>query len=874
MNFEYTASVIVPVYNVEKYLRKCLDSLAEQTMDRSKMEVLVINDGSTDGSWDICTEYSDKYDNFKAFSKENEGLSATRNFGILNAKGKYLFFLDSDDYFTPETVKKVTDFFETVYDEVDMVAYNEVRFKSSETIKPHFRFDILKDEGVYDLNEYPYITQTRVNVCVKNMDDYNILFNTTQGFRLEDQEYCNRVLMPKMKLGYCPYGTYMYNKGNESSIMSVYFHAYYLFQTSMEYFEGLFENFPDKVPEYFQAIFVNDLRWRFKDDILLPYQYEGKAYEDSVDRIRRLLQRVDDKVILKYPDFAEMNRHYFLNMKYSGKLTFENGEKLCLKSGENTVFETDEVSIVIDKYGFNGDTMELCGHLSSPVFMYAPKPQLSLRKKNGTQSVELFDSSFCYDNAKEKNNQAWGFRIELDTSKDVTTGFVVSIGERICEYKIISGKWSAVQKNIGRDTVVSGGKECRFTEKRITVKNVGKKAELKYRFRTAFAALKKNKKVFVVRILNVLMTLFMPEKRIWLYSDDNTSEKGSAYDQFIHDCSAKDGIKRFYVVDGNFAEKSKWFDPSMKKQLLVFRSNKHKLYYLKAEKVIVSSADTLSYLPFFDDIYSQYMDLFSGEVVCLGSGVFNAHMPWDFSYERLDNCRRVVSSGFEIKTLTEKYNYPEEALIKSKMPRYDSFEASDAGESKRILFAPSWRKYLIGQKGNGSRVPATNRFTDSDYFKETMKFLCSSELEKLLSDNGFYLDLKLHPMYDCYKDCFVFSNSRINVVYDIDENEYSMVITDYSTIAFDFVYFGRPVMYFVPDYDKFKAGMHSFRELEMPLEDGFGELTTTSEKAVEALGRIIENDGKVLPPFAEKYSDFFLDRENNCRDRIYNAIIN
>ena len=116
MDSEYQASVIVPVYNVEQYLGICLDSLVNQTMDKSKMEVLVINDGSPDNSWDICLEYSKKYDFIKIFSKENEGLSATRNFGIKHAKGKYLFFLDSDDYFTPETVKKVTRFFFFLYD--------------------------------------------------------------------------------------------------------------------------------------------------------------------------------------------------------------------------------------------------------------------------------------------------------------------------------------------------------------------------------------------------------------------------------------------------------------------------------------------------------------------------------------------------------------------------------------------------------------------------------------------------------------------------------------------------------------------------------------------------------------------------------------
>ena len=69
MDFEYQASVIVPVYNVEQYLRICLDSLVNQTIDKKRMEVLVINDGSPDNSWDICREYSEKYDFIKVEDK-------------------------------------------------------------------------------------------------------------------------------------------------------------------------------------------------------------------------------------------------------------------------------------------------------------------------------------------------------------------------------------------------------------------------------------------------------------------------------------------------------------------------------------------------------------------------------------------------------------------------------------------------------------------------------------------------------------------------------------------------------------------------------------------------------------------------------------
>jgi glycosyltransferase involved in cell wall biosynthesis len=120
-SYNYRVSVIVPVYNVEDYLAECLDSLLNQTMPREDMEIIVVNDGSTDSSYEIAKKYAAEYPCIKLFSKDNEGLSATRNYGIKRATGKYLMFIDSDDSFTPTTVKRVADFFNKVYDEVDLV---------------------------------------------------------------------------------------------------------------------------------------------------------------------------------------------------------------------------------------------------------------------------------------------------------------------------------------------------------------------------------------------------------------------------------------------------------------------------------------------------------------------------------------------------------------------------------------------------------------------------------------------------------------------------------------------------------------------------------------------------------------------------------
>lgn len=89
-------SIIIPVYNAEGTLRRCLDSLVKQTF--SDYELLLINDGSTDGSDAICREYAGTYSCVRYFAKENGGVSSARNLGLEQAKGEYILFVDSDDY--------------------------------------------------------------------------------------------------------------------------------------------------------------------------------------------------------------------------------------------------------------------------------------------------------------------------------------------------------------------------------------------------------------------------------------------------------------------------------------------------------------------------------------------------------------------------------------------------------------------------------------------------------------------------------------------------------------------------------------------------------------------------------------------------------
>jgi glycosyltransferase involved in cell wall biosynthesis len=100
-------SVIIPVYNVEKYLRECLDSIINQTF--SNIEIICVDDGSTDSSADILKEYSTRDNRITIITKENGGLSSARNAGIDIATGEYLTFLDSDDYLEKEAIQTLYD---------------------------------------------------------------------------------------------------------------------------------------------------------------------------------------------------------------------------------------------------------------------------------------------------------------------------------------------------------------------------------------------------------------------------------------------------------------------------------------------------------------------------------------------------------------------------------------------------------------------------------------------------------------------------------------------------------------------------------------------------------------------------------------------
>lgn len=186
-------SVIVPVYNVEQYLAKCLDSLVGQTLD--EIEIIVVNDGTKDHSQKIIDQYQKEYPNkIKNFIKENGGLSDARNFGLSYATGEYIAFLDSDDY---------VDL--TMYETM----YNKAKKENADMVECDFYWvypnKTKEDVGSIYHNKKEMLVQARVvawNKLIKREILERTKIRFPKGYRYEDVEFFYKLLPSLEKVAF------------------------------------------------------------------------------------------------------------------------------------------------------------------------------------------------------------------------------------------------------------------------------------------------------------------------------------------------------------------------------------------------------------------------------------------------------------------------------------------------------------------------------------------------------------------------------------------------------------------------------------------------------------------------------------------------
>lgn len=241
-------SVIVPVYNVEKYIKKCLDSLVNQTLDG--VEIIVVNDGSPDNSQKIIDEYTKKYKNVKSYIKENGGLSDARNYGIKKATGEYISFVDSDDYIRNDMLEIMYNY--AIKEDLDVVVCDSINvYDNGSEI-------LIKSNNNYSDNDVRNYIISPPMACTRLFK--KTIFDKIQfkkNIYYEDLEMTPKVVNITDKIGFVSEGLYYYVQRDGSIMKQNVFN-----KKLLNIFDVLKSNkdlLEDKFPEEIEYMYITHL---------------------------------------------------------------------------------------------------------------------------------------------------------------------------------------------------------------------------------------------------------------------------------------------------------------------------------------------------------------------------------------------------------------------------------------------------------------------------------------------------------------------------------------------------------------------------------------------------------------------------------------
>lgn len=864
MDYKYKVTIVIPVYNAEKYLRDCIESLLKQTIFQQDMEIILINDGSTDNSAEIYNEYTKKYSNIIAIEQENQGVSVARNVGIKEAKGKYIMFLDSDDTLSPETVKNVTDFFDAHYNEIDLVTY-PLRYIKETGNYFNWKYVNIKNSAVYDLNIYPLYSPIGINVCIKN--NKNIFFDTEMKIG-EDTLFFSEVLSLKNKIGFVINACYNYFWDGTGASHSLKAKPFFIFPQIKKLYERLssIKNENTKSRIWIDYFILYNLEWRVKSTYLYKTE-QFKGDSDSKNEISKIINHIDNRNIWNYPKMDECYKAHFLSLKTKDRPFVDiNKNNITLCDSKGQIASYASILNVIRQIKIQDNNLYMLGYLKNITFDFMnEKPKLFAKINNNKLiEVELFESQWSNYWCKTKTNKFYGFHFNLDLKNTETITFYIEIDDNKYPCSYYFAETTPINNDLHRNFVKNDQKLVEFKNNSFVIHDIKSKSakDLKEKFMNYLW--QKNRKAW-------LLHKIISKKRIWLYRDAYHTID-NAYYQFKHDMKKHDGIKRYYLYNKGEINVKKLFSLRERKYLIPFGGTKHKKILLQSEKILLSFGDDKNnYIPFNDNDKKLYFDLFKFEVIYLQHGVLHAKLPHLYSKEKLYLADKVVvSTMFEKETFENELAYQSKDIITSGMSRLDNLkDISNKNEIKKIAFVPSWRRYLTNQE-NG-QWQETKDFPESNYYNEICRILNSSEIAQLCKNNNVQIDFKLHPNMKVYEPYFDnMGNESIRVVKEMNVSDYDLCITDFSSFVFDFIYLGKQVVIFLPDKNEFYGGLHTYNDVTFPLED-FEFYAENCEQLFEKLKNIFDLWKKGLAK--NNMQNLFLSLENNHKEKLYKALM-
>lgn len=894
-------AIVIAVYNTENYLNECIDSIINQTIGfKENVQLILVNDGSEDDSEDILQDYQNKYpENIIVISQENSGQASARNNGLDYVQAKYVNFLDSDDYLEENALKEVFEFFEEHQDETDVVSIPIQFFEKNES--PHALNGKYEGESrVVDLNEEPNFPQLSSSSAFFKSDVVARFNFPTNVIFSEDVILINKILLEKKTLGLVNSTKYFYRKrfDESSTIDTVSSKKEYFTDKLKDYFLYLFDYAKSNeghIPKFLQYTLAYDLQWIFHQDLSILNKREREEFWFYLKEVTRHID-IDAIVNNRFirNSFA---RNFFIAIKEDDFHHEIQENNVLIKANNRVLDQLSNHRLWLDIVELRDGFLNISGFFNG--LFNDSYISCEAIKKHAGNVQRFYGKSVRYTSRPnlEFLSETFQFRYNFDITIPVYANERSQIQLRMNYHK------DGDNTNFSEDNLVSvylliefaahaklsklsnykvNGSNLLYFENNTfyfiptTLKDIYKKEKsniesIREEMKTVGDD-KKQKYKDAIRLRTVylytypLFKLLHRNKQVCLFEDRIDIADDNATHLFKYANKVKDKAKKYFVLSKESKQLAK---VSKMGKVLKQNSFKHRLMMFHTDKIISSHPYESVINPFYSYENNErflYAGLLNYKIYFLQHGVTLGNISsWMSKFDKNLSLITTVSDLEHDSFLEEGYGYDESIIKKLGFPRFDNLKSN---ENKQILIIPSWRKYLRNNK---------KFFINSDYYKNITSFLNNSELANI-KNKGFKIVFKPHwelmnnigdsdERYFDLLDIPDFIDVSIDDSYQDLFNNSSVMITDYSSVFFDFAYLKKPLIYYQPHddyhYDKgyFDFDIH-----------GFGDVVGSEEELVDKLKYYIDNDCQLEDKYIQRVDDFFIftDR-NNCK-RVYDWI--
>ncbi len=895
---DFKISVIVPIYNVEDYLAEALDSVINQTMDfKSNVQLILINDGSQDSSEEICKGYQEKYpDNITYIYKENGGVSSARNMGFDQVKGKYVTFLDPDDMWEETSFENAYNFFERHYDEIDVLAAR-IQFFEAKTDFHSLDYKFTKGTRVADLNdpsELYSVQSTAATTFIKAEALGDTRFDSRLKYG-EDSTFINKMMLKKCKYGLINEALYLYRRrlSGDSAVNNQILDKSFYVNSLIYYHQELFrysEELYGEVIPYAQSMVGYDIMWRFANPEM-PSVLNEQEQKEYAERLHSILSRIDDKILLRHPLHKSIAKKYdamyykygvdmfkkaTLNMK-KGELRFGKYRLIRIVNNNSNCTKCVDVQIK--------DKTLYIDVLIARWILKCTEEGGKYYLKLGGKIIEPYDISVYKVNSHKTSDgvlfyyKLHRFAVPIDSLKK---GDVMNI-RSVFNF---SGKEIAANLNYGKfipaairfGTVYKWHGDyavrCFRTSFKVTYPENKKLAKFKWGIRNVFCLIKRKRFDVIYKRYIAFPFYKLTEKnkgKIWLISDriDNAGDNGEVLFKYINE-HKPEGVRPIFVI-GEVAK------PEVKERLrsigevAIAESRKYPYLFLMADKIISSSAGEFT-INAFDTQRHYFIDLYNYTYYFMNHGVNCGDCSkWLNKYNKDIHIFFTTGESERRNIIERDYNLEPEQVVITGLARFDALYDDP---KKQLLILPTWRRAYRQCYDDKTSSIYYEGFKETDFFKFYNGLINDERLLEVMRRKGYTGLFCLHPIFAKqsahFKGSDVFKINEGFVDYNKAFAESTVMVTDYSTIAFDFAYLNKPIVYTQFDKEEFYENQ-IYDECFDYENEGFGPVCEDLDSAVNALCEIIENDCE--NKYIERVEHFFVNHDKNNAKRILEAVL-